>query len=60
MDDFIKQWASLGEPAKQVIIFCGLIIFIMFFVLTKFLADYDKFKYGPDDEDDDEYDDDEY
>ena len=54
MDNFIKQWASLGDPAKQVIILCWLIIFIMFFALTKILGEYDKFKYGPDDEDDEE------
>ena len=54
MDNFIKQWASLGDPAKQVIILCGLIIFIMVFALTKILGEYDKFKYGPDDEDDEE------
>jgi hypothetical protein len=54
MDNFIKQWASLGDPAKQVIILCGLTMLILFFVLTKLLSEYDKFKYGPDEDDDEE------
>jgi hypothetical protein len=54
MDDFINQWASLGDPAKQVIILCGLTMLILFFVLTKLLSEYDKFKYGPDEDDDEE------
>ena len=51
MDNFIKQWASLGDPAKQVIIICGLIMFILFIVLTKLLGEYDQFKYGSNDDD---------
>ena len=51
MDYFINQWASLGDPAKQVIILCGLTMLILFFVLTKLLSEYDKFKYGPDEDD---------
>jgi|TARA_A100001037_G_scaffold277358_1_gene277351 hypothetical protein len=54
MDYFINQWASLGDPAKQVIILCGLTMLILFFVLTKLLSEYDKFKYGPDEDDDEE------
>jgi hypothetical protein len=54
MDYFINQWASLGDPAKQVIILCGLTMLILFFVLTKLLSKYDKFKYGPDEDDDEE------
>ena len=54
MDYFINQWASLGSFAKQVIIICGLIMFILFIVLTKLLGEYDKFKYGPDEDDDEE------
>ena len=42
MDYFINQWASLGDPAKQVIILCGLTMLILFFVLTKLLSEYDK------------------
>ena len=33
---------------------CGLIMLILFFVLTKLLSEYDKFKYGPDEDDDEE------
>ena len=54
MDYFINHWASLGDPAKQVIILCGLTMLILFFVLTKLLSEYDKFKYGPDEDDDEE------
>ena len=60
MDYFINNWESLGDAAKQVIIICSLIMVVMFYVMVKVLAAHDKFKYGPDDEDDDEYDDDEY
>ena len=54
MDYFINQWASLGSFAKQIIIICGLVMFILFVVLTKLLGEYDKFKYGPDEDDDEE------
>ena len=54
MDYFINQWTSLGSFAKQIIIMCGLIMLILFFVLTKLLGEYDKFKYGPDEDDDEE------
>ena len=53
MDYFTNQWASLGSVAKQIIIICGGVMVIMFYVLTKLLGDYDRFKYGSDD--DDEY-----
>tara|TARA_Y100000296_G_C5069966_1_gene204390 strand:+ start:30 stop:215 length:186 start_codon:yes stop_codon:yes gene_type:complete len=52
MDYFINQWASLGSFAKQVVILCGLINFLLFFALTKILGEYDQYKYGPDDDDD--------
>ena len=54
MDYFINQWASLGSFAKQIIIICGVVMFILFVVLTKLLSEYDKFKYGPDEDDDEE------
>ena len=54
MDYFINQWASLGSFAKQIIIICGLVMFILFVVLTKLLSEYDKFKYDPDEDDDEE------
>ena len=54
MDYFTNQWATLENVAKQIIIICGLIMFILFFVLTKLLSEYDKFKYGPDEDDDEE------
>ena len=54
MDYFINQWTSLVSFAKQIIIMCGLIMLILFFVLTKLLSEYDKFKYGPDEDDDEE------
>ena len=54
MDYFINQWASLGSFAKQIIIICSLVMFILFVVLTKLLSEYDKFKYGPDEDDDEE------
>ena len=54
MDYFINQWTSLGSFAKQIIIMCGLIMLILFFVLTKLLSEYDKFKYGPAEDDDEE------
>tara|TARA_Y100000590_G_C15213531_1_gene823453 strand:+ start:79 stop:258 length:180 start_codon:yes stop_codon:yes gene_type:complete len=52
MDYFINQWASLGSFAKQIIILCGLINFLMFFAFTKILGEYDQYKYGPDNDDD--------
>jgi len=51
MDYFINQWASLGSFAKQIIIICGLVMFILFVVLTKLLGEYDQFKYGSNDDD---------
>ena len=51
MDYFINQWASLGSFAKQIIIICGLVMFILFVVLTKLLGEYDQFEYGSNDDD---------
>ena len=54
MDYFINTWESLNDEAKQIIIICTLVMVAMFYVMIKVLAKYDQFKYGSDDEDDDD------
>ena len=51
MEYFTNQWATLENVAKQIIIICGLVMFILFVVLTKLLGEYDQFKYGSNDDD---------
>jgi|14_taG_2_1085336.scaffolds.fasta_scaffold27232_1 hypothetical protein len=51
MDYFTNQWATLENVAKQMIIICGLIMAVTLSVMVKVLSEYDKFKYGPDDDD---------
>ena len=51
MDYFINNWESLSDEAKQIIIICSLVMVAMFYVMIKVLAEYDKFKYGSDDDD---------
>ena len=55
MDYFINTWESLNDEAKQVIIICSLVMVLMFYVIVKVLAQYDKLKYGLDEDDDDIY-----
>ena len=51
MDDFINHWETLGDEAKQIIIICGLIMVMTFYGMLKVLAEYDRYKYGADDDD---------
>ena len=51
MDYFTNQWATLENVAKQIIIICGLIMIVTFSVMVKVLAEYDRHKYGPDEDD---------
>ena len=51
MDYFTNQWATLENVAKQIIIICGLIMIVTFSVIVKVLAEYDRHKYGPDEDD---------
>ena len=55
MDYFINTLESLNDEAKQVIIICSLVMVLMFYVIVKVLAQYDKLKYGLDEDDDDIY-----
>ena len=55
MDYFINHWETLGDEAKQVIVICWLVMVAVFYVMVKILAAHDKFKYGPDEDDDDIY-----
>tara|TARA_Y100000034_G_scaffold46820_1_gene57713 strand:+ start:320 stop:496 length:177 start_codon:yes stop_codon:yes gene_type:complete len=55
MEYFTNQWATLENVAKQIIIICGLIMVVTFYGMVKVLAEYDRYKYGPD-EDDEEID----
>ena len=57
MEYFINQWGGLGAEAKQVIVICSLVMIVVFYVLVKVLAAHDKVKYGPDEDDEYEYDD---
>ena len=54
MEYFINHWETLGDEAKQVIVICSLVMVAVFYVMVKILAAHDKFKYGSDDEDDDD------
>jgi tetrahydromethanopterin S-methyltransferase subunit E len=54
MDYFTNQWLALENVAKQIIIICGLIMVVALSVTVKVLSEYDKFKYGPDDDGDEE------
>ena len=55
MDYFINHWETLGDEAKQVIVICSLVMVAVFYVMVKILAANDKFKYGPDEDDEDIY-----
>ena len=60
MEYFTNQWGILEDTAKKGIIICGLIMGLMFYVMVKMLAEYDKFKYRSNEDDDDSQDDVEY
>ena len=55
MDYFINHWETLGDEAKQVIVICSLVMVAVFYVMVKILAAHVKFKYGPDEDDEDIY-----
>ena len=57
MDDFTNHWVTLGDAAKQIIIMCGAIVAVTFYVMVRLLAEYDRFKYGSDDDEDAEVED---
>ena len=57
MDYFTNHWVTLGDAAKQIIIMCGAIMAVTFYVMVRLLAEYDRFKYGSDDDEDAEVED---